>query len=266
MHNISTIYRFYTPFLNIENEKNNLTGVMKKIEKSLIFDWIKFEKKMEKQEKYYKISLYFSDNMGKIDFYYLEQLLEDQYFLPIFKCDIYLNDNFFQTNETKKRAIWFLNNIFECFDWLNEKEYLVDLDNNLYYKFWFLGFKKYPDYDFRDLENIRKKFENRNWIKILEEFIINLQTWDFILTKDNSNKYYSFYWILLYFIYLVYIMHLNIIKTSKTVKELEDLWDKMENNWHIELIKKRLNYVEELNLVTYKKYKEKLEIFFNLLK
>jgi len=38
MHNISTIYRFYTPFLDVDDEKNNLTGVMKKIEKSLIFD------------------------------------------------------------------------------------------------------------------------------------------------------------------------------------------------------------------------------------
>ena len=49
---------------------------------------------------------------------------EEQYFLPIFKCDIYLADNFFRDNITKKRAILFLNNIYECFDWLTEK--LID--------------------------------------------------------------------------------------------------------------------------------------------
>jgi hypothetical protein len=38
MHNTATIYRFYTPFLDIENEKKNLGGVLKKIEKSLVFD------------------------------------------------------------------------------------------------------------------------------------------------------------------------------------------------------------------------------------
>jgi hypothetical protein len=38
MHNTTTIYRFYTPFLDIENEKKNLGGVLKKIEKSLVFD------------------------------------------------------------------------------------------------------------------------------------------------------------------------------------------------------------------------------------
>ena len=59
-------------------------------------------------------------------------------------------------------------------------------------------------------------------------------------------------------------MHLNIIKTSKTVKELEDLWSNLENNWHIVLMKSRLKIVDELNLVTYENYKEKLEIFFNL--
>jgi hypothetical protein len=177
-----------------------------------------------------------------------------------------LHLKFMQTNETKKRAILFLNNIFECFDWLNEKEYLIDLDRQLYYKNWFFSTKKYPNYDFRDLEDIRKKFESKNWKKMLEEFIIKLQNWDFILTRENSYKYHNFYWMLLYFLYLVYIMHLNIVKTSKTVKELENLWTDMENNWHIILMKNRLKIVDDLNLVTYKNYKEKLEIFFNLLK
>ena len=265
MHNISTIYRFYTPFLDIEQEKNNLWGVLKKIEKSLSFEWIKFSKNTENQDKYLKISLVFSDNMWKIDFYYLKSLNKDEYFLPIFKMDIYLNNKFLLNNITKKRTISFLNNIYECFDWLNEKEYLIDLDKSLYYKEWFFNTKKYPNYDFRDLETVRNKFESKNWIKLLQNFIEKLQTWDFILTRENSKKYHTFYWILLYFLYLVYIMHLNIIKTSKTVKELEDLWEKLENDWHIIVMKKRLKIVDDLNLVTYKNYKEKLEIFFNLL-
>lgn len=266
MHNISTVYRYYTPFLDIEEEKNNLLGVLKKIEKSLIFDWVKFNKKTENKEKYFKITLEFEENMGKIDFYYLSRLLKEQYFLPIFKMDIYLSEKFLLNNITKKRAIAFLTNIFECFDWLNEKEYLIDLDRNLYYKEWFFSRKKYPSYDFRDLEDIRNKFESKNWVELLENFIFALQKWDFILTRENSKKYHSFYGILLYFLYLVYIMHLNIIKTSKTVRELEDLWSTIENNWHLLLMKNRLKVVDELNLKTYKNYKEKLEIFFNLLK
>jgi len=266
MHNISTIYRFYTPFLDVENEKKNLGGVLKKIEKSLVLDWIKFEKTTEKQNKYFKITLIFTEDVGKIDIYYIKWLEKDEYFLPIFKMDIYLNQKFLLNNITKKRAVLFLSNIYECFDGLSEKEYLIDFDRNVYYKNWFFSRRKYPSYDFRDLEYIRKKFESKNWIKLLENFILNLQRWDFVLTRENSNKYFNFYWILLYFIYLVYIMYLNIIKTNKTVKELEDLWNNIENNWHIQLMKQRLKTIDDLNLVTYKNYKEKLEIFFNLLK
>ncbi len=266
MHNISTIYRFYTPFLDIKAEKDNLTGVLKKIEKSLSFDLIKFDKKIENQEKYLKVTLVFYENIWKIDFYYIRWLKQDEYYYPIFKMDIYLNNKFLLNNQTKKRTVLFLNNIFESFDWLNEKEFLIDLDNTIYYKNWFFSTKKYPDYDFRDLENIRKEFESRNWIKLLEQFITKLQKWDFVLTIQNSKKYHIFYWILLYFIYLVYIMNLNIIKTSTTLKELENLWNKQENDWHIILMKERLKIVDNLNLTTFKNYKERLEIFFNLLK
>ncbi len=266
MHNVTTIYRFYTPFLDVEQEKNNLGGVLKKIEKSISFDWINFDKKQITTEKYLKISLVFNNNMGQIDVYYIRSLKEDEYFLPIFKLDIYLNNKFLLNNITKKRTVQFLNNIFECFDWLSEKDYLIDLDNTIYYKTWIFAFKKYPSYDFRELNTIRKEFESKKWVELLEEFIKNLQSGDFILTRENSNTYYKFYGILLYFLYLVYIMYLNIIKTSDTLKELEQLPDTMENNWHIELMKKRLKVVDNLNLVTYKNYKQKLEIFFNLLK
>ena len=265
MHNISTIYRFYTPFLDIEKEKKNLWGVMKKIEKSLVFDWIKFNKIDINNNLYFKVSLEFFWKVWKIDFYYIKSLKKDMYFLPIFKCDIYLENQFLIDTFSKKRIVSFLNNIYECFDWLNEKEYLIDLDNTMYYESWFFNSKKRPSYDFRDLELIRKKFENKNWIKLLEDFINHLQKWDFILTANNSSKYHGFYWMLIYFLYLVYIMHLNIIKTTEALKELEDMWDIINNNSHINLMKKRLKYVDDLSLVNYKNYKEKLEIFFNLL-
>jgi len=54
--------------------------------------------------------------MGKIDFYYIKSLNKKEYFLPIFKMDIYLNQKFLLNYTTKKRAILFLNNIYECFD------------------------------------------------------------------------------------------------------------------------------------------------------
>jgi hypothetical protein len=46
MHNISTIYRFNTPFLDLKNERDGLLTVIKKIEKSIEFDGISFKKEV----------------------------------------------------------------------------------------------------------------------------------------------------------------------------------------------------------------------------
>jgi len=49
MHNVSTIYRFNTPFLDLSTEKDNLLGVIRKIEKSVEFDGIKFNKTIKQE-------------------------------------------------------------------------------------------------------------------------------------------------------------------------------------------------------------------------
>jgi hypothetical protein len=71
--------------------------------------------------------------------------------------------------------------------------------------------------------------------------------------------------IILYFIYLVFLMYQNIEKNIQTQKELENLWNSWIYEGHIELMKKRLKYVDDLSVITFKKYKERLEIFFKLL-
>lgn len=264
MNNISTIYRFYTPFLDIESEKNNLWGVLKKVKKSLEFDWIKYKKNVVESKKYLLYSFVFEWNIWKIDFYYIKSLKKTEYYHPIFRMDIFL-DNRFLSDSFMKRTISFLTNIYECFDWLNEKEYLMDLNSSIYYKAWRFTFKKYPHYDFLNLDKVREEFESKSWVKILQDFIIHLQKWDFILTKQNSGKYHTFYGVLLYFLYLVYIMGINIAKTSETLKDLEKMNGDLLNVVQVNLMKKRLAYVDNLNVVTYKNYKSKLEVFFNLL-
>jgi len=42
MHNVLTIYRFKTPFLDINQEKDSLVSVLEKIKTSLKFDGILF--------------------------------------------------------------------------------------------------------------------------------------------------------------------------------------------------------------------------------
>jgi len=264
MYNIATIYRFYTPFLNIENEKNNLMSVLKKIEKSLEFDGIIFKKIKGQKWDYYEISFVFDNNLWKIDFFYLSKF-NKAYYKPIFKLDIFLNDFFLKDNESKIKTIKFVNNIFECFDWLNEKEFLIDIDNSLSVKKWFFWWYINASYDFSNIYEIEEKFEKENGLGIIEDFINNFKDKTFILTAENSSYYHSLHSIFLYFIYLVYIMYKNKIKTENALDELEDI-ETTESIYisQIELMKKRLSYVESVHNTSFENYKTKLELFFKM--
>lgn len=264
MQNLVTIYRFYTPFLDVKAEKNNLTWVLNKIENSLIFDWLKFKRETEETKNYIKISFILDNDNWIFNFYYIKNLKEKKYYLPIFKLDIFLNNKFLISNKYRKKTVQFLNNIFECFDWLDEKEYLYDINSNVFYTKWFFNTKRFPQNDFLNLEKIKEKFEKEDWIKKLEEFIYFIQKKDFILTEKNSKKYFEIYGLLIYFIYLIYILDLNITQTDSVLKELWNLDKEILDDGNIKLMKIRLKNIDDLTLVTYKKYRKLLDLFFNL--
>ena len=261
MHSIASIYRFNTPFLDISNEKDNLINVLTKIKQSLKFDWIIFNEKKELIGNYYKITLIFQNNLWKIEFFYIDSITE--FYLPIFKLNIFVNNNFLVW-KNKEKTVKFLTNIFECFDWLNEKEYLIDLDVNIYYLKWLFKVRKYPHYDFSNLNKIRNDFEEKKWLELLTDFINRFKNKDYILTKENSKEYHKLHWILLYFIYLVFLMYQNLEKSSIAKKELETVENTWIYEWQINLMKQRLKYVDDLNILTFNKYKDRLESFFSL--
>lgn len=264
MHNIATIYRFNTPFLNVENEKNNLISVIKKIEKSIEFDWINIDKVIKNEWNYYNIILSLGDNLWKIEFFYISKVIHNNYYLPVFKVNIFLNDKFLFSNELKEKAVKFLNNIFECFDWLNEKEFLIDLNDELYYTKWLFKTKTYLYYDFSNIEIIRTNFENEEWMVLLEQFILRYTDKNYVLTKENSEEYHKIHWIMLYFIYLVFLMYQNIESTTNAKKELENTISSEIFEWQIELVKNRLLYVDLQQKNTFEQYNNRLELFFKM--
>ncbi len=260
MHNIATIYRFNTPFLDLEAEKNNLISVIRKIKKCLELEWIRYIKCEERILNYHKIILDLENKLWKIEFFYLINNIKE-YYLPVFKLNIYLSLKFLANNETKRKTTLFLTNIFECFDWLNEREFLIDLDNTIYYKTWLFR-KRFPDYDFSDIEIIRKVFEKKEGTTLIEDFIKRFSWKTFELTIERSKYYHKIHSTFLYFIYLIFLMHQNIEKTRKTKQNINNIDGLYE--WHIDLMKKRLSYIEDLHLKTFEKYKNRLEMFFEL--
>lgn len=258
---VSTVYRFKTPFLDISLERKNLLSVIDKIKSSLSFDWISFQEEKKQVGDYYKISLLIDNSLWNIDLFYIKEIKEK--YLPIFKMDIELSSVFLSSNIQKRKTVKFLTNIFECFDWLNEKEYLIDIDKNLFYNSWILRIKKYPHYDFSSISNIQNDFEIKWWLKLLENFIVSFSNSNYILTKENSSEYHKLHWIVLYFIYLVFIISQNIEKTKGVLTELNNINSDIYDG-HIDLVKQRLAYVDNLNIINFKNYKEKLELFYKL--
>ncbi len=259
MQNIATIYRFKTPFLNLKIEKDFLPKVLDKINKLLLDDWLKVNKNIQKDEVYYKITLNFWDNFWKIIFMYINKIWIEKY-LPIFKMDVFLYDGLLKIN-TLQKTTNFLTSLFECFDWLNEKEYLLEINKNIYYKKWFFNTKVYPHFDFTSIEKIEANFKNKNWNKLLEEFISKFRNNDFLLTLENSDKYHKIHSIVLYYIYLIYIMYRSILQATNTIWDLKKV---VIEDYHLDLSKKRLEYINVLSMDAFKKYYEKLEKFFSL--
>jgi len=262
MQNILTLYRFNTPFLDIENEKQLLIWIKNKLKGFLNIQWLNINETKEIAWEYHNI-FFLSQNILKIRFQYISKFSWN-YYMPIFKMDIYLDSQLLLEKNLKKTTL-FLTSLLENFDWLNEKEYLIDISNKIYYKTWLFSAKFYPEYDFQEIDKIKKIFESKDWNKLLQEFILKFKDTNFILTKENSDIFHKIHSIILYYIYLVYIMYKSMINTEKTLWNLEKL-EYNDHNEHIDLMTERLKYVNDLSIANFNNYYEKLEIFFKLFK
>ncbi len=273
MQNIATIYRFKTPFLDIRSERRGLLLILENIKKVIKFNGMYFQETRKDVWDYIKISLVFQDGLWKITFYYIKTIdlyegKDPSYFLPIFKMDIYIHDNFLTTNELKKKGVNFITWVFESFDWVNEKEFLLDLHSEFYFIKWFFRNKTYPHNDFSNISVIQKKFEKNKWMTLLEWFISQFSDSHFVLTKENSKYYHQIHSIMLYFIFLVYIIYQNLEKSTKARNILEEYVssnnEEKQYDQHTQFMEKRLHFVDDLNYSNFKQYREKLNGFFKL--
>ena len=257
MHNIATIYRFKTPLLDVNDENKKLKEIFWNIENYLQSEGLKLVSKYIKWNTYNFKVLWF-DNIWKIIFSSLKKT--DNIVLPIFKMDIFFNVDFYINH--KKEITDFLTNIFECFDGVNEKEYLIDIDKSIYYKNWFFWKKAYPYYDFQDLDSIDKIFKSKWWVQILEDFIKKYHNW-FVLNMKTSKEYHQVNAYLLYLFYLLYTLYQNIYWIKKNL----DFIDKSSDNMyagHIKLQKERLKVLWWDTIKIYEKYLSFLIKFIEL--
>jgi hypothetical protein len=67
MHNVATIYRFYSPFLDFSNEKKSLILLIRRIQEVLVFDSLKFKEESFQENNFYNIILKLEGDIGKIE-------------------------------------------------------------------------------------------------------------------------------------------------------------------------------------------------------
>lgn len=260
MLNILTLYRFNTPFLNIESEKTHLLSIKDKLKVFLLSQWLEISESKELRWEYQNI-FFESGNILKVRFQYIKEF-KNSYYMPIFKMDLYLDESFISESSLKKTTL-FLTSFLENFDWLNEKEYLIDLSNTVYYQSWIFGTKNYPEHDFVQIEVIKKNFESNNGTKKLEEFLFEYKNNNFVLSISNADEFHKIHAIVLYYIYLVYIMYKTIQDSEKTLCTLWEL-SESESKEHVELMRERLRFVNDMSVKNFNLYYARLQTFFSL--
>jgi len=262
MQNVATVYRFKTPFLNVDHEIIKVKEIIECTINYIKLEWLEYSTSLRKSNEL-QIFIIEIKNIWKFVFTFLtwKRLLEERFY-PIFTMDIYFNENFLVSH--KKWVVIFLTNVFECFDSVNEKEYLIEIDKNIYYKNWFLWKKVYPKYDFQDIDILSKNFKQEEGIKILSNFLKKYNTW-FVLNMYTANEYHKVNGYLLYFLYLLFTMYkiLNWVDNSlNLIKNIDS--DITEYKWHLLLQKKRLKILWNITKQTYEKYLLFLENFLGL--
>lgn len=259
MLNILTLYRFNTPFLNIESEKTHLLSIKDKLKVFLSSQWLDIIESRELRWEYQNI--FFECTALKLRFQYIKEF-KNSYYMPIFKMDLYLDESFIWDASLKKTTL-FLTSFLENFDGLNEKEYLLDLSDAIYYKSGIFWTKIYPQHDFQQIEVVKKNFESNNGTKQLESFLYEYKNKNFVLSTANSDEFHKIHAIILYYIYLVYIMYKTIQDSEKTLCTLSDLWE-CESKEHIELMRERLHFVNDMSVKNFNVYYARLQTFFSL--
>ena len=257
--NVASIYRFITPLLDVSQETEKIKQIFDCIKRFLKSQWLKVNiSKTRNNGLFVKIDA----EILSINFSIFDLKWDEKLYLPLFKMDIFVDDKFFYKN--RKKFVEFLTSLFECFDWINEKEYLIEMNQEVYYKNWLLGEKHYPYYDFQDIEKLYKDFKTQDGVGLLENFLKKYHNW-FKLNLQTADEYHKVNGFLIFLMYLIYLMHMVLYGVKDNLQVLDDLQSKnIEYKANLDLQRKRLNILwNNLNEV-YPRYLKFLKEFLRL--
>lgn len=245
MISLATIYKFKTPFFNLEFEKQNLEQIYIKSKDFLRFQDLEW-KELKKETMYYKNILLIVDDILEITLSVTKDV--NNIYLPLILIEISIN------NDTIKN--WaieeLLKSFFEIFDGIKENSFILDINHSL------VSSEKLP-HDFLELNQLYIKYQkDKSIMKLIENF----------LTSKNKSQveFIKIQEIFLYFTFLVFEIFRNLWKIEQTKTENKVMFQ--NNIWwlNIELSNQRLEHLENLNIANFEKYVLLLESFYFIFK
>ncbi len=242
MINYLNIYKFSFPFIKEKYEEVLFESIFSDFNELFIYEEILESIKREETEnikivilffKFWKIELLFNKN--------------DDYYIPKFQLNLFFKDKVNNYLVTK------IVNIIETF-WL--KNYIFDYD-----EFTLTNLKNYNIINIKFLENNFKLYNEKQ----LNNFLTKVNK-DYLEEKLKENKiiFYSF----IYLIYRCFIFYKNYTDLKNIKNDLHKLEWKNLNIEYLSIIKlseTRVDYLDDINFITFKKYKKMLDQFFDLL-
>lgn len=243
MINILNIYKFSFPFIKNKYEEVLFNSIFNDIKELLTYEET-LENIIEKS----------SNNHKKISFIFKKWKIEilfnqnKDYYIPKFQLNLFLKE------DLKDEIIIDIIKIIETF-WI--ENYIFDYDKE--------SLENLNQFKLKDIYYLKNNFNFYNEIK-LNNFLKNINK-DYLEEELKQNPI-----ILNSFLYLIYIsfnFYKNYINSLKSKKEIEVIKKKEISTEYlsaISLSETRLENISDLNLVTFKKYKKMLDVFFELLR
>jgi len=244
LKNILTVYKMNLPFgEGSYYDKTKYNSIIKELIWLFKYEWIYVKEKKQKFKKFELSEINFEWWIVKIIFYYEKKYI----FLPSFQVDLYSKWKLDQR---------FLKNFYEIFInlWLNE--YIFDLISE---KIEIKNIKILTDYK---LANYFKNFSQKK----LEIFFNNLDI-NFVEEKLEQNLEIKYQ--LYYLIFLNYKLFKNILLSKWGINDLEKLiWSDIDDSLKLHLFfsKEKIEFIWDINILVFKKYKEILENFLSKIK
>jgi len=261
MINIASLYYFTLLQRTSIKYKNGLSRVLENISLYLHEEWLELQKSKDTLWKYEVIS-YNITSVGSIRLFHKKTREKKYYYYPSFFCDINIKNNLLKSKNDRKRVIFLLSNIFECFDEFDEKNLLIEFHSDI--EETYNNEKEYfLRYDFININSLWEIYRKKDIWREIKKFIEKNRS----ISNMSSikNKFPDVYRTLLFFIYNIFAMEKSLISNKNQLSQIEKYQISWKENIHISLSSQRLKLNKASLEKTLTLYKRNFETFINIM-